>query len=110
MADSVARSFFSSQLSKLERRREAALSAPLRMSEISALLAMRFNNKPMFESIELFYTDEYKKALADHQDPSELEKITKFRPAKPEEANLLFSDIHSREESERYSTQNSTDS
>jgi hypothetical protein len=110
MADSVARTFFPSLLSKLEKKRQDMLGAPLRMAQISVLLSMRFNNKPLFESIEMFYSDEYKKALADHLEPSELEKIPKFRTPTSEEANLLFSDIHAREESERYSAQNSTDS
>jgi hypothetical protein len=110
MADSAARAFFPGLLSKLEKKRQDMLNAPLRMSQISVLLSMRFNNKPLFDSIEMFYSDEYKKALADHLEPAELEKITKYRVATQEEANLLFSDIHAREESERYSAQNSTDS
>ena len=110
MADSVARTFFSSLTSKLEKKRQNAMSEPLKMTEISVLLAMRFNNKPIYDSIELFYTEEYRKALETHTGPSELEKIIKFRPATQEEANLLFSDIHAREESERYSSQNSSDS
>lgn len=110
MADSVAKTFFPSLLSKLEKKRQETLSAPLKMTEIAVLLSMRFNNKPLFESVEMFYSDEYKKALADHLEPSELEKITKFRTATQEETNLLFSDIHSRDESERYSSQNSSDS
>ena len=65
---------------------------------------MKFNNKPLFESVEIFYTEEYKNALKTHTDPAELEKVTKFRPANAEEANLLFSDIHSRDEKEQYST------
>ncbi len=110
MADSVARTFFPGLLSKLEKKRQDVLSAPLSMAEISILLSMRFNNKPLFESVEMFYSDEYKKALADQLEPSELEKIIKFRTATQEEANLLFSDIHARDEKERYSSQNSSDS
>lgn len=110
MADSVARTLYPSLLAKLEKKRQNVMSSPLQMSDISVLLSMRFNNRPLFESIELFYTEEYKKALESHVDPSELEKVPKFRPATQEEANLLFSDIYAREESERYSTQNSSDS
>ncbi|HEX2955472.1 MAG TPA: hypothetical protein VHO70_01500 [Chitinispirillaceae bacterium] len=110
MADSVARTFFPSLLSKLEKKRQDVAGSPLRMAQISVLLSMRFNNKPLFESIEVFYSEEYKKAISDNLNPSELEKINKFRPATQEEANLLFSDIFAREESERYTTQNSTDS
>lgn len=110
MAGSIARTYFPSQLSKLEKRRQAVMSGPLSMNAINSLLSMKFNNKPLFDSIENFYTEEYKAALKNHSDPSELEKVEKFRPATNEEANLLFTDIHAREEREQYiSSTNSSD-
>ncbi len=98
MAENYAKSMFSSQYSKLERMRENAKSRPLNMSEINALLSMRFNNEPIFESIELFYTEEYMAALKNGAPVTELEKICKFRPGLDAEVNMLYSDIHARED------------
>jgi hypothetical protein len=89
---------FSSQYSKNERMRQSAKSRPLVMSEINALLAMYFNNEPMYESIELFYTEEYKTAVKNGVSISEIEKIVRFRPGTDAEVNMLYSDIHARED------------
>lgn len=98
MANDFAKSQFPSQFAKVERQRQGTKNRPLAMSEINALLSMRFHNEPVFESIELFYTDEYKKALNTNTSAADLEKIEKFRTATDREANLLYSDIHARED------------
>lgn len=98
MAESIAKQFFPKQFSKIERNRSAAQSRPLTMAEINSLLSMRINNKPVFESIEMFYSQEYKKARETGANSIELEKIVRFRHATAEEANLLYNDIHFREE------------
>jgi hypothetical protein len=98
MTENYAKTMFSSQYSKNERMRQSAKSRPLVMSEINALLAMFFNNEPMYESIELFYTEEYKTAVKNDIAISEIEKIQKFRPGTDAEVNMLYSDIHARED------------
>lgn len=98
MSESVSRTFFPRLASKLEHQRETVMSRPLTMKEINNLLSMKFNNQPIFESIEEFLSEEFKKALSDQLPVAELEKIQHFRPATAREANLLFCDIHSREE------------
>lgn len=98
MANDFAKSQFPSQFAKVERQRQGTKNRPLTMSEINVLLSMRFHNEPVFESIELFFTDEYKKALSTNTSVADLEKIEKFRTATDREANLLYSDIHARED------------
>jgi hypothetical protein len=98
MANDFAKSQFPSKYAKVERLRQDTKNRPLTMSEINTLLSMRFQNEPVFESIELFYTDEYKKALSTDTPATDLEKIEKFRPATEREANVLYSDIHARED------------
>jgi hypothetical protein len=98
MANDFAKSQFPSQYAKVERMRQNAINRPLTMSEINVLLSMRFHNEPVFESIELFYTDEYKKALSENTSATDLEQMAKFRPATEREVNLLYSDIHARED------------
>jgi hypothetical protein len=98
MANDFAKSQFPSQYAKVERQRQGTKNRPLTMSEINTLLSMRFHNEPVFESIELFFTEEYKTALNTNSSASDLEKIAKFRSATDREANLLYSDIHAREE------------
>ncbi len=98
MANDFAKSQFPSLYAKVERLRQNSKNRPLTMSEINTLLSMRFNNEPVFDSIELFYTDEYKKALASNAPAADLEKIDKFRPATDREVNLIYSDIHARED------------
>ena len=98
MSNDFAKSQFPSQFAKIERKRQETKNRPLTMSEINTLLSMRFHNEPVFESIEIFYTDEYKNALSSDVSAEDLEKIVKFRPASDREANLLYSDIHARED------------
>lgn len=98
MANDFAKSQFPSQYAKVERQRQGTKGRSLTMPEINALLSMRFHNEPVFESIEIFYTDEYRNALNSNTPATDLEKIVKFRPATDREANLLYSDIHARED------------
>jgi hypothetical protein len=98
MANDFAKSQFPAQYAKIERLRQNAKSRPLTMSEINVLLSMRFNNEPIFESIEIFYADEYKNAMSANSPATDLEKMVKFRSATEREANFLYSDIHARED------------
>ena len=82
------------------------MSNPLTMQEINSLLSMRINNEPVFKSVELFYSDEYKKAIAEQKSSIELEKIQRFRPAVASEANFLYNDIHARDQKVQYSSGN----
>jgi hypothetical protein len=96
------KSVFSSEYGKLEKKRSAALLRPLQIQEINSLLSLRFNNTPIFESIEEFYSEEYKKALQENKSPSELEQIERFRKGTQREINLLYCDIHAREQKFEY--------
>ena len=98
MSESVAKRFFPKELGKIESQKRSIISRPLKMKEINTLLSMRFNNEPLFKSIEHFYSDEFKKALQSGIGNDELEKIEKYRNATETEANLLYCDIHAREE------------
>lgn len=98
MSESIAKELFPGLLSKIEKKRSTAQSRPLTMPEINSLLSMRFNNKPLFESVESFYSPEYIEAREKGMSSAELEEIVRFRSATPEEANLLYNDIHFREE------------
>lgn len=99
MTETYAKTTFPGQYAKLERMRQNARSRPLTMKEINSLMSMKFNNQPIFESIELFYSDEYKKALESKTPVAELEKMKRFRNATESEANLLYTDLHAREDS-----------
>ncbi|NLE00551.1 MAG: hypothetical protein GX640_11820 [Fibrobacter sp.] len=103
MSELFGKTIFPKQYGKLEKNRQVAKSEPLKMKEINTLLSMRFNNEPIFPSIEHFYSDEYKKELDAGKSSSELESIVKFRPATDQEANLLYCDIHERDEKFQYS-------
>lgn len=98
MSGNYAKTNFPSQYGKLEKMRQDARNRPLTMKEINILLLMTFNNKPFFESIDFFYNDQYKEALKNNVQTSELDNMVKFRNATEEEINLLYSDIHAREE------------
>jgi hypothetical protein len=98
MSENYAKTIFSTQYSKNERMRQSAKSRPLVMAEINALLSMNFNNEPLYPSIELFYSQEYIAATANGLAISEIEKIQKFRPGTDAEVNMLYSDIHARED------------
>jgi hypothetical protein len=98
MGEAYVKTLFSLKLSKLEHLRRDAKSRPLTMSEINLLMSMHFNGNPIFESIEMFYNEEYKTALSNGTSISELDKMQKFRPGTDAEVNMLYSDIHSRED------------
>ena len=104
MAESIAKTFFPALFGKLEKKKQAAGTAPLTMADINTLLSMHFNNKPLYPSIEDFYSDEYKKGMEEGTDPAELDKLQRFRPPTEKELNLLYSDIHVREEPSSGST------
>jgi hypothetical protein len=103
MAESIAKVFYPSLYSKLEKKKNSARQHPLTMPDINTLLSMQFNNKPLFPSIEAFFSDEYLQALKDGVPSIELDKIQRFRKPTETELNLLFNDIHAREEKEQYS-------
>ncbi len=98
MGEAYVKALFSSKLSKLEHLRRDAKSRPLTMPEINSLMAMHFNGNPLFESIEIFYNEEYKTALKNGTAVAELDKMQKFRSGTDAEVNILYSDIHSRED------------
>lgn len=102
MSEPFAKIIFPKLYSKIEKARQTVMSRPLRMKDINSLMSMRFNGKPIFESIDHFFSDEYKKALQEDLSAIELEKMVKFRPATDREANLLFNDLHMRDEKEEY--------
>ncbi|MBN1759016.1 MAG: hypothetical protein JW863_11900 [Chitinispirillaceae bacterium] len=110
MADSFARTLYPALYAKLEKKKQAARDEPLSMADINMLLSMRFNNEPLYPSIEDFYSGEYTTALNNGTPPAELEKITRFRKPTDTELNLLYCDIHEREEKMQYSGSNQGDS
>ena len=102
MAESLAKTFFPKLYSKLEKRRQAVRDEPLAMADITTLLTMHFNNKPLYQSIDEFYSDEFRQGLEKGIAIAELEKLPRYRKPTDEEVNLLFCDIHSREEKANY--------
>ena len=106
MAQSYAKTFFSARYAKLDRKKQAARDEPLAMADINTLLSMRFNNEPLYQSIELFHSEEYTDALNNGTPPAELEKIVRFRKPTEDELNRLYCDIHARDEKEQYSGNN----
>lgn len=92
------RHFYPKEFKKLEKKRSEAQNRALISEEIASLLSMRFNGELMYEGIESFYSDDYKKALEDEVSSSELDKIEKYRAPTPKEINLLYCDVHAREE------------
>jgi hypothetical protein len=98
MSNSFAKAMFPILYGKVERKKNNARSRVLSMTEINTLLSMRFNNVPTYTSIEDFYTEEYKEAMKNKAPAEELEKIEHFRKATEQELNLIYSDIHSRED------------
>lgn len=102
MISSCAKTWFPKEYGKVEKKRQEALARPLSMQEINTLLSMRHNNEPLYEGIEAFHSDEYLKAVEDGKNSAELEKLQRFRPATAKEANLLYSDIHARDEKTEY--------
>lgn len=109
MANIVSNTQFASKYRKLQKKREELHNRALTMDEVAILLSIRFNNKPLFPSIEFFYTEEYKEALKKGLSGTELEKIKQLRKATEEEINLLYCDIHTREEKIEYTSINASD-
>ncbi len=109
MSESIAKIYFPSLFNKLQKKKQAVRNVPLTMNEINTLMNMYFNNKPLFPSIETFYTDEYMEALKRGAPCSELERIQRFRRPTEKELNLLYNDIHEREEKEQYTGSNQPD-
>lgn len=106
MAESIAKTFFPKLYNKLEKKKQEVRSRPLTMPDINTLLSMQFNNKPLFPSIEIFYSEEYQQALKSGVAGNELDKLQRFRKPSESELNLLYSDIHVREEKEQYTGSN----
>lgn len=106
MSDSFAKTWFPGLYGKLERKKTTAANAPLSMADLNSLLSMYFNNKPLYPSVEHFFTDEYKKAVESGVSPRDLEKIQKFRNPTEEELNLLYCDLHIRDEKEQVTGSN----
>ena len=106
MPEPIAKIHYPSLYNKLEKKKQAARSAPLSMPDINTLLSMQFNNKPLFQSIEDFYSEEYLQALKSGVTGAALETMQRFRKPTEEELNLLYCDIHVREEKEQYTGSN----
>jgi len=109
MKREYAAEFFPKQLSKTERKRAEALDKPLTSDRIASLLSLRFNKEPLYKSVEDFYTPEYAEALTSGAPPSELSEIPRYRAPTQKEANLLYSDIHSKDQLYEYSASNASD-
>lgn len=106
MAQSHAKTFFPALYAKIDKKKQAARDEPLSMADINTLLSMQFNNEPLYPSIEVFHSDEYTAALGNGTPVAELEKIVRFRKPTESELNLLYCDIHARDEKEKYSGNN----
>jgi hypothetical protein len=102
MQELFGKTVFPKLYANIEKKRQTAKSNPLKMDEINTLLSMRFNNEPVFGSIDLFYSEEYKKGIDEGKTSTELEGIVKFRHATDRETNLIYSDLHARNEKEKY--------
>ncbi len=98
----TARHFFPKQLAKVEKNRSDALSRPLKSEEIASLLSMHFGGEPLYASIDDFYSEEYRAALQSGAAPAELEKLQRYRNATEKEVNMLYCDVHAREQTFEY--------
>jgi uroporphyrinogen-III synthase len=98
--------FFPKNLARTEKKRAEALNHALIGEQVASLLSMRFNREPLYRSIEEFYTQEYLEALAAGVAPAELSKIERYRSPTQREVNLLYSDIHAKEQVYDYSRSN----
>jgi len=106
MAESIAKTFFPALFAKLDKKKQEALSAPISNATINTLLSIHFHGEPMYPAIDAFYSDAYKKALHDGLTGAELDAIVKFRSPTAEEMNLLYCDVHTRDEKLNYSGTN----
>jgi hypothetical protein len=109
MTQEYAAEFFPKQLSKTEKKRAETLEKPLTSERIASLLSLRFNREPLYKSIDDFYTPEYADALKSGVSPSELSQIPRYRNPTPKEVNLLYCDIHSKDQLYEYSASNASD-
>jgi len=93
---SFAKHIFGKRYGMLERKRKTVMSRPLTPKEINMLLSIMKNNVPLYESIDVFYSEEFKASMGKpaHEHESKTEH---YRPATEQEANLLYCDVHSRE-------------
>ncbi|MDR3012876.1 MAG: hypothetical protein LBU70_06665 [Chitinispirillales bacterium] len=98
MGQKFAAAFFPKKLARIEKRRANSLDVALTSEQIASLFSMRFNRKPLYQSIEDFYAPEYAEALRAGAAPAELAKIKRYRGPTQKEVNLLFNDIHAKEE------------
>jgi hypothetical protein len=96
MASGVLRNMFAVKFGLLDKKRKNAVTSPLTSREITTLLSVRMDGEPLFESIDHFYSDEYKAASETEAKSPDSDKIRKFRSATETEANLLYCDIHSK--------------
>jgi hypothetical protein len=90
--------FFPKNLAKTERKRSDALDKPLNSEQIASLLSMKFGREPLYKSIDDFYTPEYKSALEAGAAPAELSEIGRYRNPTQQETNLLYCDIHAKDQ------------
>jgi hypothetical protein len=110
MAESHAKTFFPVLFAKIEKKKQTARDEPLSMADINTLLSMQFNNEPLYPSIEVFHSGEYEAAVKNGTPPAELEKMVRFRKPTESELNLLYCDIHARDEKMQYSGNNQSGS
>jgi len=109
MKREYAAEFFPKQSAKMDRKRVEASDKALTSERIASLLSLRFNREPLYKSVEDFYTPEYAEALMSGVSPSELSNIPRYRNPTPKEVNLLYSDIHSKDQLYEYSASNASD-
>ncbi len=109
MKREYAAEFFPKQTAKTERNRAEALDKPLTSERIASLLSLRFNREPLYKSMDDFYTPEYSEALMSGVSPAELSQIPRYRNPTQKEVNLLYGDIHSKEQLYEYSASNASD-
>lgn len=106
MAETSAKSFFPVLFAKLDKKKQAARNAPLSNSDINTLLSIHFQGEPLYPAIDTFYSEEYKNAMEKGVIGEELDTIKKFRIPTEEELNLLYCDVHARDEKLNYSGTN----
>jgi hypothetical protein len=109
MKREYAAEFFPKQLSNIEKKRAEATGKPLTSERIASLLSLRFNREPLYKSVEDFYTPEYAEALKSGVPPAQLSDIPRYRNPTQKEVNLLYGDIHAKEELYVYSASNAAD-
>ncbi|MFP4013581.1 MAG: hypothetical protein ACLFVQ_05810 [Chitinispirillaceae bacterium] len=101
--NSTVRQWYPKQFSRLEKKREEARKRPLTGGEITTLLSMRFNGEAVYGSIEDFYSEKYRAALESGASSGDLEEADRYRAPTQKEINLLYCDVHARDEALEYS-------